>query len=338
MAFNREEAKKAGYTDQEIDAYLAKQGGATSPQARPSSTPIIDALGKTGVGSKAFDFPILGGVLRGAGNAGESFGRMVGGASFEAARAFPLVPVNKEKLATVDNPFLAQGDPLLNADTAGVEALGRTTNAMLNVASVKGIPAGVKAVTKFAAKDILPFLKNPTSKGAQALQQAGADTISPDYQAAAQVAKEAAKDAPIPTQSVLQKLITRFDPNAPATGGDLRPPATNPFTGRQALNLRQTLDKYVPSKAWSQNNFTTDQIDAAKFLRRALDQQLKQSSKLKEADKVISAYSKGGPLKGDIPTKLMKLLLGGATGYGVAKLGGGVLGKGASQIVNTVAP
>lgn len=136
MAFNRQAAIAAGYSPEEVDSYLSSGKQETSVSKQQ---PIEAKIAKTGL----FDVPVLGGVMRGAENSLESYGRMVGGAGYEGLRKIASVAgknpyTNPQTGQAVPNPFLDNQDLSTFSDikTGAPEGLGRTLNAALTLESI----------------------------------------------------------------------------------------------------------------------------------------------------------------------------------------------------------
>ena len=145
-------------TEQEAEELFQSSGVRNNNETQPTQSdnqqPLERAVAKTGL----FDIPVLGGILRGAENSTESYGRMVGGAGYESLRALKSVLgdknayVNQETGKTNENPFLSQEDlaKLSQQDNKGAlipvskEGLGRTVNFMSTAATAKSIPNIVK--------------------------------------------------------------------------------------------------------------------------------------------------------------------------------------------------
>ncbi len=100
--------------------------------------PLEKKISETG----AFDRPVLGGLLRGVEAPIESYGRMVGGAGYEAGRSALSALGNKDVYGN-QNPFLSEED-LQKLSSGGAEGAKRTLGAMLTAASVWGAPGLVK--------------------------------------------------------------------------------------------------------------------------------------------------------------------------------------------------
>lgn len=158
MAFNKAAAKKAGYSDQEIEQYLAQK-----VQSQPQQQPLEAMLAKTGL----FDIPVAGGILRNLESSGESYGRMALGAGYEGQRAVRSSLGDKTQYGVnaqgkqKQNPFLSNQElqTFSNPKTAIPEAIGRTTNAALSAYTVAKLPSVAKAVV--SAPKAAKYLRHP---------------------------------------------------------------------------------------------------------------------------------------------------------------------------------
>lgn len=129
--------------------------------------PLEKAIDSTGIGNAIFDIPVAGGLLRGAENSLESYGRAVGGATQEGMRPLAVAGAQAGRsfgesigvhgqtpeeagiaAQTAPNMFLDEGEigTFSNPKTGIPEMAGRTANAGLTAAEIYNLLGFVKSI------------------------------------------------------------------------------------------------------------------------------------------------------------------------------------------------
>lgn len=307
-------------------AKLSTQSNPSQSQSADGSiTKAIDPSGK-GV----FNLPVIGGLARNTIDAGESYGRMVGGAAFETGAGVGTLLGSKEA-ANAKNPFLSQKDvqTFSHPQSALTEATGRSLNAALSadgLSSLPGLAKSLPAIIKNAPNTVRML----TPKGAgQAIEKAHtaatergvSDTLSNVLTEAKQAIEDkfgSVNSGDPALKNAFGKMVQHI------TGTDISPRTLANFkdfqtfqgelTPSQLVKARQTI---VRRYGYNPENGNIDQKVADVF-RDVLSKRAKDiTPNLAQAD---SAYARTQKLKDMLPAVAKSIGIPAAAGVGYGLL------------------